>query len=517
MIKKRVLLAICVLVIFILNSAIIFALEGTTQEWDTTNTNNYKDPEFYKNTEPSKWNYKDENFGWGKVPDDKIPAVPKENLEMGELKDSQLKKVTADQLVYGTPPNLDLVDSNNLDSVARSEALRRLGRATQVQSDTGGQPTHITSYDDGFGIDRIASLQIDGVTIINGVNVEYHGGNLTADHADSFIQGSSITTNIENLDSSLEQFSVGSADTLISNGVTINNIQDTTFIVSEGRIEIQPADDVSLEIEDSNYAETTFTAVGDNSKLVIEGDKYSVTNGSVEFEGVDYNETIEASNTAVATVDPSFGFECINFTPLGFYKYDDSTGITKFFALKVWKEAHKVCIRKDISQSFALEERTTVVDLVDKKIDINGVIELLKFHFHSLSFVDFLLHSVFRPENNITAELLFKPELNYFQNATIKVNSFAEVNNWLSFNDSETARIFYINNDIDILSETMFEGYYTGVYSAYAEDNLFRHEAGNTTIDFYFPGSEPAAVIEKRANKISSIEEFYRKGIWGFG
>ena len=57
----------------------------------------------------------------------------------------------------------------------------------------------------------------------------------------------------------------------------------------------------------------------------------------------------------------------MEIVPVGIYKYN-AGDITKFFALKIWKESHKVCIRKDVSQSFVLEEQMTIVDLVDKKI-----------------------------------------------------------------------------------------------------------------------------------------------------
>ena len=261
----------------------------------------------------------------------------------------------------------DTPDGYRFDNADRSTSTTPDGTTVTANGVTNGR-----YYDNGnYELESVDSLQHGTVTIINGVNVRFYNGELTADHADSFIRDRTISTNIDDLISVPEHFYVGKADSVLAGCLTINNVEETTFTKTGDIVEMEPAQGVVLDIEDCNYAETEFEALTNNSKLTVEDDKYTITEGELLCKGDSSNETLTANKSADAYIDPAFCFECTNITAVGSYFYD-AGNVTTNFGFKVFDYSFRLCVRKDITQRFDLCSQCGIIDVVDKKISLDG-------------------------------------------------------------------------------------------------------------------------------------------------
>ena len=394
--------------------------EGDEVEADYGSSDFYSDIDY--DNEQIDWN----EFDQSKVPSDRIHEIPDDKVDPTKVQDKS--KLTSQQLAYidaNGKANIDKVNANDLSKTARDEALKILGRTDEdIETETDTQPSKITTYDDGFEIDWISSISIGDLNIIKGNGFSYRNGIVKVEKADTIKIKDGILADVENFTGNEIEFSVGEVKTVINEGVTINNVLDSDFKITDDDIEIISNEGTTFDILDSSFAETTFTA-NENGKITITKDiptDYTIQNGSLIFNSTSFSETITANNSVMATLDPIYGFSCMTITPPGTYFYNDEN-ILKDFAVHVPVNGseYKLCIRKDTIQHFT--DYDGIVDFPDNLINLNKIVTYLRYPF----------------ENGILTDLIMKPVYggkDIGNNATMKLDDeFIFINEMFLSND----------------------------------------------------------------------------------
>ena len=277
---------------------------------------------------------------------------------------------------------------------------------------------HATS--DGYTLDGVERLTTeDGVTLIGAEGVEFKNGILTAQHADSFIKDGSVSTNIDNLNSTQQTFSVQKADSFISDKIRIDSIKDSEFKVSDDKVEITTKSDVDLKITDSSYNEVEFKGKGKVTIDKKDNPDYILENGSLTISNEGYNETIESNNSAIIETDKTFGFKCVSINPVGSYFYNDKD-LRKDFVINIPKESpvYRLCLRKNQAQQFSAYNG--LVDFIDKKIELNGIVNYLRYPLKNNQIASLLSDFVYRGLQNVRTLLAYDNDLLFLNNAAIK-------------------------------------------------------------------------------------------------
>ncbi len=141
-------------------------------------------------------------------------------------------------------------------------------------------------------------------TIVGAREVYVYPDSFFAKHIDTFIKGTTIASNIDNLHAQPQIFSVGSADSVITNGMTFSGVENSTFAIEEGSARVDAHSEGEFTITDSSYVSSTFKG---NGTLIIETSSH-VQNETVSF-AIDeiaqwIEETLaEISQNAVVTIN----------------------------------------------------------------------------------------------------------------------------------------------------------------------------------------------------------------------
>ena len=109
----------------------------------------------------------------------------------------------------------------------------------------------------------------------------------------------------------------------------------------------------------------------------------------------EYNETVEANNSIIIETDKVFGFKCLTINPVGSYFYNDKD-LRKDFVINVPKESptYKLCLRKNIAQQF--KDYNGLVDFVNGKIELNGIVNYLRYPLKNNQIASLLSDFVYR-------------------------------------------------------------------------------------------------------------------------
>jgi len=295
-----------------------------------------------------------------------------------ELSDDGLNQLTKDQLSFkdssGTPNINKVSDWNKLDKNAKDGALSEITKKSIVTDGiTGGKVVG-----NGVEFDAIQFWKIDKTSINNCIKCSYDGSKIKFQHADSILTNESASTNIDNFDGYEDVFSVEKADTFISDCIRVDNIKDSEFRVSN-QVEITTKSNVNLKITDCTFNEYQFSGKG---KVVVDkssdNPQYVIENGTLTKIEDGYNESIESNNSAVVETDNVFGFKCLTITPAGSYFYSDRD-LRKDFVVNIPKESkvYRLCLRKSKAQLF--KDYNGLVDLFEKKIELNGIVNYLRY------------------------------------------------------------------------------------------------------------------------------------------
>lgn len=271
---------------------------------------------------------------------------------------------------------------------------------------------------DGYTIPRVASLEHNGIKIINGDGIVFKNGEFIIERADSFIKDNSITTNVNNLYINAKFFSVKKADSFLSDCIRVDNIKDSEFKVAN-IVEITTKSRQKLKITDCSFNEVFFDGKG---RVTLdknsESPTYVLENGTLTKTENGYNETIESNNSMIIETDKTFGFKCLIINPVGSYYYNDND-LRKDFIINIPKESsvYRLCLRKNIAQKF--QNYTGLVDFPNKKIELNGTVNYLRYPLKNSQVSSLLSDFVYRGLKNVKTLLSYDNDLLLLKNVAI--------------------------------------------------------------------------------------------------
>lgn len=342
-------------------------------------------------------------------PEDFQQAYQSDNTVLGRVPPTSVTTDFGNELTVEGTVDYDgqYLDADNLD-------YNFDGVSTDMQEVEDFRET-----EDGYTIGRVERLTQNGITIIGAEGVEFKNGELTAEKADSFIRDGSVTTNIEKLNSKVDIFSVKKADSFLSDCIRVDDVKDSEFKITD-KVEIITKSEVNLKITDCSYNEVEFKGKG---KVTIDkssdNPKYTLENGTLTKKENNYNETVESNNSVIIETDKTFGFKCLTIIPVGSYFYSDKD-LRKDFIINVPKESstYKLCLRKNRLQQF--KDYNGIVDFVDKKIELNGIINYLRYPLKNNQISSLLSSFVYKGLKDINALFFYDNNLIFLNNIFLK-------------------------------------------------------------------------------------------------
>ena len=309
------------------------------------------------------------------IPPEHIDKIPPDKVDVNKIKDQS--RLTYEQLSHGDNYNL-IQDKSKLNPQVRDQFLTASSN-TNVQTETNNQPTAGEVYEDGFYFDNIYSISLDDTIVTNAEGFTYQNNIITIDHADSIILEGSWSFNVDDAVINTEKYKVGSADEVTVGDIRFNNVQNSTFSLIPNGVIVYPEE--TLNITDSNEAALIFQP-NENSKISIKEtipSIYQISNGTL----ISQDESFSSNHTATIEVNPFTGFGCINIEPTGtYYKtYDD---IRKDFALHVYQESYKLCLKKTTGDTNSIpttENNYGLINFITNTLYLNGKIQYLRYPF----------------------------------------------------------------------------------------------------------------------------------------
>jgi hypothetical protein len=351
--------------------------------------------------------------------------------------------------------------------------------------------------DGSYFIEGADAIEQGNVIITGGSGITYSDGTLTVQQADSAIISNNPVVNLEELTASGSTFSVASADSVKLDCAMAKNVRDSSFVL-DGNIAISSAAGTSYQIADCAGLQLDYESIATPNSLVMTKDRI---NPSYSLKGValnitsalyEWTEFINSLNSTFVTLNREFGVECIDIIPEGSYSYSEYEPTTDF-RLSTRGVQHKTCFRKRASQTNPLPagcEQCTFVDLIEKKIESNGVVDYGRNLFDA-SFQSIESGQKFVFRNNGAASLKLDGVLLYINNLIVSSDSpvyetFAS--NFLAIVEKQTPagthRLIGISEKQSPLSVNIIKNYATS-YSAATlaiDDNSLEYNRGNLKV-----------------------------------
>jgi len=460
---------------------------------DELEDSDYSNPDMYDNLEV----YDNSNFDQSKVPPQYIDKIPPNKVDVTLVKDQS--KLTANQLVYGTPPNLDKVtDASKLDKAQRDEALRQLGRLQEdVSTDN---PNQIQITPDGFNIDYTDTITVGGVKFINCQGVRVTSTRMECDKA-AIVDFYGVTNEeVEAFsgDRATREYSLGHAEVVKAGCFEARGVDNADIKIND-KIEISVPPEEEFGIVYGFRKEMDFTAknntklIGDPAGCLKEFDLEG-QNFNLEIPG-DRTEIVEVNDTAIITIDRDLGFVCGQFTPLAKYSSQGDT-LEDIFSLVVWKTPHKICARKHVDQVFDIEKEMTLVDFLTSKITINGLVDYRRYFFSNGTLLTPTTTPHFTPEIPFTSILSHDPSWKK-ATATVASNDIqntAVFSNFLKVLDQRenTKRFLVFDTNIQSLAENIIQNYQTIAHPLiYATDSIIIQDTNTQAKITILPPNHP--------------------------
>lgn len=373
---------------------------------------NYQSAEFYKEADYSSDNINWNQFDQSKVPANRIKEIPKDKVDV--LKVNFPYELTKDQLAYGD--NLKkFKEWEKLNDESLGYALsEKTGKGVIIKNPTTGELT-----ENGFSVANAGLIKIEQTSVNNCIGCVYDGKKLIFKHADSVVTDKSVSTNIENFEGFADSFKVEKADSLLSGCLRFDNIKESEFSVFEGKVEAAVKNENNISITDCSYTQSEFESNGNGSITVNKQakPKYEVKEGILKCKYGQNTDKIEAQNTA--SVEMEDCFSCMAIVPAGTYFYSDAD-IRKDFSVNVPKESsvYKLCLIKNQAQQFSAYNG--LVDFVNKKIELNGIVNYLRYQLKNSQISSLLSSFVYRGLKNVNALFNYDKDLLFLENISIK-------------------------------------------------------------------------------------------------
>ncbi|MBL7056439.1 hypothetical protein ISS07_06000 [Candidatus Woesearchaeota archaeon] len=277
----------------------------------------------------------------------------------------------------------------------------------------------------GYEVNSASTLSESGNVITNGIGIRFADGILTADSADSFLKANSLSSNVDGLSSSGSSFSVVSADSILSGCINIRDVKDSSFTLFNDAVEVKAGRGVFVNVNDCSENDVTFES--NDGKVLLNKQiptTYNIEHGTLTFSSDQYEERIDANNSAIIELDPSFGFSCMQITPLGTYWYNDNE-LEKDFGINIPQDAEtfKLCLKKSPIQEFS--EYDGLVNFIKGKVELTKTVNYLKYPFKNSLPSSLLMDNLFE-NHNFNAKFFLDNEFNFI--ALIEIGNNQENN-----------------------------------------------------------------------------------------
>lgn len=410
---------------------------------------------------------------------DKIPDLSK--VRQDQLSIALKEKYGADIKVNNLPAG-SKIEGDTLKAGGNTINLKELKGTHTIDFKEGqliinGNPVqgaqNVMSTADGNGIQISEATSIDfvGAKILNAKNIVIFKDELLADYAQTYIKDNSIAIDVKHLKIKKERFAVGEAEKVVSGCNSFDNVKDSEFEVENDEVKVTASSNVTLNITDCSYRDIEFESKGNGSSVTIKKDNYEISKGILKCGSRDKIEADSSANVELG----SDCFSCMIIVPAGTYFYSDFD-IRKDFSVNVPKEAaiYRLCLRKNQAQQ--LFAYNGLVDFVDREIELNGIVNYLRYPLKDSQISSLLSSFVYRGLKNVNALLSYDKELLFLEKAAIKntINNknqitIAKPNNFYSIEEIELDGKMYRVVDLSLIAK---EDITQDMLSSYASDSL---------------------------------------------
>ena len=338
---------------------------------------------------------------------------------MDKLSDASLQQLKKDQLIFkdsSGQPNINKVkDWNKLDKAARDEALSEVTKKPVVTEN----PVEGKVVGDGVEFPFIGFLKVGETSVNNCIACIYDGKKLIFKHADSVVTNKSASTNIDNFEGFAGSFKVEKADSLLSGCLRFDSIKETSFSIFDGKVTADIKNGNNASITDCSYTQSQFESNGNGSVEITKDSKpkYEIREGILKCKYQNKTDKIEAQANAAVEIDNCFS--CMAITPAGTYFYSDAD-IRKDFSINVPKEssAYRLCLKKNAAQQF--QSYNGMVDFVGKKIELDGIVNYLRYPLKNSQISSLLGSFVYRGLKDVKTVLNYDKGMLFLNDVNIQ-------------------------------------------------------------------------------------------------
>ena len=364
-----------------------------------------------------KTNVKGGKKGVGALTEDQIKA----NLEKIKSDPEASKQLTDEQLGYVLENGNTLLEETKLGDVneeARDKALKNLVPETKGEAkpeiktevapgqDSKVERTGPSEKPTGFKIDQIQSIGV-GDTVFHGVTgFSFVDGVISVKESKRIDISKGALANVLNFVGDKSKFHVGSAEDVVSDCLTLRDVKNSDFTVSQNTVLIEPSANEKFDIADCSFAQSNFEAYSENSQLAITKDRparYEISNGKLTHVGPTSKETVEADDKAAVQYGEN-GFSEVILISKATYWYNNDK-IEQDFGIHTVKEdeTYKICLKK--SETDQLNACSAIVDFVDNKIAMKGSAQYLKYPFKNNEIASLLTNTLYQGSDGIQATM----------------------------------------------------------------------------------------------------------------
>lgn len=362
--------------------------------------------------------------------------------------------------------------------------VNELGSATLINPATGivsviENASSMRVYSNGdYEIGSANLVSYGDIILVNVTELTVYGSVIKANHADSAVINRTVLGNVDGLSIGGDKFSFDSADIVMIEELVFNDVKDGEFVVNHDTIStkvtsnldgnvfnlinpfnddseyidvfadsngtlgadfirdlenktvvvINVGDNVSLGINQGDYPSLSFELFTNESDLIKSEEDptiYYLTNGTITFENEFFTEMVQSNNTASIEVTDN-GFTCMSILPVGVYYYIDKRDKRRDFAISIpdYGLLYKLCIRRSPDQEFNLEcPNCGMIDFVDNKITLNGVVSYLRYGMMQESLAILRLNNVYTGFTDPKTTITYDNDLVYIDNLLMDVHS----------------------------------------------------------------------------------------------
>lgn len=245
----------------------------------------------------------------------------------------------------------------------------------------------LTKSDSDLLIKKAASYESPKLEVANLEDLLTKGdGSFTLGRADSLRFQNSESTNPQDVQGSIPEafLGLGRSDGWKDGSFVLKDLKDASINLGP-KVKVQSNDSLKVIVGKHTLL---LTPLNGSLKITASPDAGSESYLDIESANVSMNGDEQASIDSLSQVQVSnvFGLSCIKLANDSSYRFSDD--VLRFIRLSPSVE-HKLCIRRDIAQSFPQCEQCTNLDLIAGSLSSQG--SLVFERLHNDSFIPFII------------------------------------------------------------------------------------------------------------------------------